>query len=195
MYTGLAHSCYAPLSSHTDGSFPTYGTGKMLDYDVAADLSYNTRDAYFSASNAVKETDKGTTSESITFEVGDILLADRVGIFGDIKDTGTSSDPDEYRSVDEPGPYIGFGYMVNGVRDGTPYYEAYWFYKVQFAKSELNAKTKDRDSIEWGTTKMTGEAMGLRVATDMKVSFHAYAQFASEAAAVAWLKDKANITT
>lgn len=192
MYTGLAHSCYALFKTHIDGSMPTYEAGKMLDYDVGADLEYATRDASFSASNAVKETDRGVTSETITVEEGDIALADRVVLFGDVKDTGSGA-VDEYRVTDEPAPYVGFGYMANGVRDGVPYYETYWHYKVQFGKAALSFKTKPKDSIEWGTTTMVGEALGLRVAADQKVSFHSYAQHASEAAAVAWLKSKAGI--
>lgn len=188
MYTGLAHSCYAKLVSHVDGSRPVYQQGKMLDIDVAADLEFQTRDASFSASNGVVATDRGLSGMTINMEEGDVPPEDRLVLFGETKD-GTT-----YRVTDQPGDYVGYGFMTNVETNGSQQFETYWIYKTQFGKAPLSFKTKPKDSIEWGTVTMTGEAMPLRVSSDMAPSWYEYERHATEQTAVAWLKTRLGIT-
>lgn len=187
---GMIHPVYAPITSHTDGSAITYGTGAVVCHAISATLTQNRRDNPLYGDDVKVENDKGLTDYTLEFE-GDKLTPDmRVALLGDEKITGSTN---EYSVTDENAPEVGFGYVRKLLENNVVKYEAIWFHKIQFAVTSESDNTKG-DQINWGTATINGSGMGVNIDNTGKVRFYAYMQSETLANAVSWLHAKANIT-
>ena len=194
--TGLLYPVYAPVSTYTEGSAITYGTGAVLCHAIEANITYNRRDNPLYADDYKVENDKGLTGYTIAF-TGDRLPNDkRAALLNEtVLTTGTAPNTTVtgYRVTDTNPPYVGFGYIVKALEDNVVKYEAYWFWRVQFSLDNENAHTKE-ENISWGTYPMTGTGFGAVIESGGDVVFFDHMNFGTESAAKSWLNSKAGIT-
>lgn len=187
---GMSYAVAAPITSHTDGSAITYGTGYVVGHAVSANVSFNRNDSKDYGDNIAVDTDFGLNDYTIDFESNDIAPAIRAKLLGWTADATTAT---QYDLTDSNPPLSGFGYLQHLRTDGVDAYDTYWFYKVRFAENSIAASTKE-ENIEWQHVTINGTGMGAYIDSTGKAYHMAYMRFASETAAVAWLKSKANIT-
>jgi len=187
-YVGLKHPVYAPISSEPAGSVPVYGTGRVVGYALEANVSIEHADSKLYADDAVRESDKSFLSGAITLGVDDLAKEECVGMLGSQERT-----VDTYAVVRDAStfdaPYLGFGYYRVRKKNGVRLILALWYYKTQWTEPSEEAKTKG-ESIEWQTPTIEGEVFAI---DDTDGTYRDRYWATSEADAIAWLNEKANI--
>ena len=194
-YIGLRHPVVAPITAETPGTGITYGTGRVLGKAIAANVTYNRPDNPLYADDSIAENDNGITDGTVEFNADDLTNDDRAAVLGlvALQSSGQSPAPTGvYRLTDAAAPYVGFGYLRVRRKSGATTFEAFWFYKVQFAEESENAQTKGQQ-IEWGTPTLNGRFMGVQLDSSGAIAYRDNQLFTTEAAAVAWLDGLANI--
>ena len=93
----------------------------------------------------------------------------------------------------EDAPFIGIGFMRKERYKGTVTFHAYWIYKIQFSKDSDSAQTKG-EQTDFQTETVSGNAVGVTLASNGKVIYYSHSRQSSESAAVSWIKGKAGIT-
>lgn len=205
MNKGLAFSGYAEFpTTWTPGTFPTFTGGKMLDYDIQADVNYTARNGKFYASNRLRAQDNGLASLSADFEEGEINRVAAVDLLGEIKKAGTSGAPDHYHVTNRKGKNVTFMWAEWGEDDDGDYYETWQILKTSFGRTTHTAKTA-KDSIDYGTEKIHCEAEGIIIDSDEVVCYVDIVRFrdktvegvltTAEAQALAYIKTTLGITT
>ncbi len=190
---GLKYFAVAPLSTETDGSEPTYGTGMQVGHLMRADLSWTRGDVSLYGDNVEVEHDNTINSGSLTIGTTYLSIDGRKALLGEAEfGTPATGEVQEYATYDEPAPYVGCGYVTKDSGDGTPTYIGWWYYKVQFGMDE-NANTRG-ENTEYQAPEMTGTILAVRPKSDLKNTFRIFAEFSTEAAAIAWVQDKAGIS-
>ncbi len=187
---GMSYAVAAPITSHTSGNAITYGTGFSVGHAVSANVSFNSNDSKDYGDDVVVDSDLGTNGYTVDFESNDIAPAVRAKLLGWVADATTAT---QYDLTDENPPEHGFGYLQHLRTDGTDAYDTYWFYKVRFTENSISAQTKE-ENIEWQHRTINGTGEGVYLDSTGKAYYVAYMRFATETAAIAWLKSKANIT-
>lgn len=187
---GIKDVIWAPISSYTPGSEPTYGTGKLFSPATMANVVYDRRDNPFYANDVLQDYDRGISGGTTTFEGEDLDDVDLPGLLGEIEHQTTpsgESDPvtDYYLVADKPIPEVGFGYIRVKRKKGVVSYEGVVHLREEFAMDGLDAATK-KQSIEWGTTKLTGKLKGVEIDNSGVENFVAHKTFATYAAAQAF---------
>ena len=103
----------------------------------------------------------------------------------------------EYTIGSGSAPDVGFGYIrvmrASGVSGVSYSYEGWWYYKVKFAVSSEETRTKER-SIEWRTPTLQGQGDGVSLDSSSVLAFAVHKTFETFSAAQTWLKAKAGIT-
>lgn len=205
MNKGFAFSGYAPFPSDwTPGTKPTLTGGKMLDYDIQADVNFTTRNGKFFASNRLRAQDNGIASVAADFEEGEINRAAAVDLLGDVKKEGTSGAPDHYHVTNRKGQEVSFIWAEWGEDDEGEYYETWQILKTSFGRTTHTAKTA-KDSVEYGTEKIHCEAEGIIIDDDQVVCYVDIVRFrdktvqnavvTAEAQALEYIKTTLGITT
>lgn len=189
---GMKHPVYAPYTSGGEGSAIVYGTGKVLCHAISADVTINRRDNPLYGDDTKIENDKGVTDYSIAFVGDDVPNEARVEMLGE-EAVSASSAVTHYEINDVNPPYVGFGYYRILMVDNVKIYEGFWYHKAQFSLDNENTTTKN-EQIDWGTYPMTGTGMGVELDNSGKIHFFDRMQFATEAAAKAWVDGRAGIT-
>lgn len=192
-YIGMRNPAVAPITSHTDGSAITYGTGMILGPAVAANLTFGVADNPDYGDDVIQDNDNGINGYSATVETNNITPEGRAMALGWNPVTGTGSTVTHYEVTDEAAPYVGWGFIRVKLFQGTRSYEAFWFHKAQFSANGINASTKQRQ-IEWNHPQMNVQGMGVYIDNSGKAKYFDWMEFTTEAAALAWLKGRANIT-
>lgn len=195
-FIGMRHVVAATIATETPGAALTYDAGMVVGKAIQGNLTWNRNDNPLYADDAIAENDNGATGGSIELVTDDLLDVVRAYLLGDeaiSAGTGTSATT-EYESTDEPAPYVGFGYMRVRVKNGVTSYQAVWYHKAQFGETTENAQTKGQ-TIEWQTPTLTGRIMGVNDNANGQIRFRRRATFETAAAAIAWLDNKAGITT
>ena len=188
---GMRHPVWAPMNSHTDGSEPTYGNGRVVQESISATLTYNSDpNAALWGDDVIVDLDDGITSYSLNFNPTGIRDGDRQAILGE---EATSSG--EYEITDAAHPWGGFGFF-RVMRDGetrVKYYEAYWCRKIKFRMPSEESRTKE-GQIAWRTPQLEGTGAGLYVDSSDTVKFIKHKTFETASAAKAWLDSLAHIS-
>lgn len=192
-YIGMRSPVVAPITSHTDGSAITYGTGMVLGPAVAANLTFDVADNPDYGDDVIQDNDNGINGYSATLETNNITPEGRAMALGWQGVTGTGSTVTHYEVTDEAAPYVGWGFIRVKLFQGTRSYEAFWFHKSQFSPNGINASTKQRQ-IEWNHPQMSVQGMGVYIDNSGKAKYFDWMEFTTEAAAMTWLKGRANIT-
>ena len=189
---GMMYPVFAPLTTHTDGSMPTYGPGVVIQEARNATITrtYNNNPLY--GDDRIVDDDNGLTSLSISFEPTGLSDSDRKLLLGE-EDYGTSGVSGQWVSDNET-PWGGFGYIRKMRLNGVKSFEAWITLKVKFQEQSMATSTKE-GSISWGTPTLNGNAAGLYVDETDKLRFELHKTFSSISAAKAWLNAMLNVTT
>ena len=189
---GMMHPVWAPLTAHTDGSMPTYGTGRIIQEarNATVTKTYNNNPLY--GDDRIVDDDNGLTELTISFEPTGLNDEDRKVLFAE-DDYGTSGASGQWVSDNET-PWGGFGYMRRMRDNGVRKWEAWFTLKIKFQEESQATSTKE-GSITWGTPTLNGRAAGLYVDSSDKLRYQLHDTFDTAAAAKAWLNALANIST
>ena len=189
--TGMRHPVWAPLASHTDGSEPTYGTGRVVQEAISATLTYTSDpNAVLYGDDRIVDMDDGITGYTLSFNPTGLKDADRAAILGEEANTD-----DSYDITDGAHPWGGFGFfrVMRDGDDSANYYEALWCRKIKFRLPSEETRTKE-GTIQWRTPTMEGTGAGLYVDSGDKVKYIRHKTFTTAAAAKAWLDNLANVS-
>lgn len=187
---GMRHPVWAPLQSHTEGSEPTYGAGRVIQEAIEATINFNadtTTGLY--GDDVMVDMDDGITGYTVNFNPTGLKDADRQAILGEEVTTGSV-----YEITDAGSPWGGFGYFrVMRDENRTRYYEAYWCRKIKFREPSQTTRTKE-GSVQWRTPTLEGTGAGLIVDGGEKIKYIKHKTFETAAAAKAWLDGLANVS-
>ena len=189
-YIGMRRLVAAPVTSHTDGSAITYGTGMVLGPAVAASLTFDVADNPDFGDDVIIDNDNGVNGYNATVETNNISPEGRAMVLG-WDPSGTT--PTHYDVTDEAAPVVGWGFIRVKMYKGVRSYEAFWFHKSQFSPNGINASTKQRQ-ITWNHPQMSVMGMGAYIDSSGKAKYFQWMEFSSETAAQTWLDAKANIS-
>ena len=189
---GMMYPVFAPLTTHTDGSMPTYGPGVVIQEARNATITRTYNDNPLYGDDRIVDDDNGLTSLSISFEPTGLSDSDRKLLLGE-EDYGTSGVSGQWVSDNET-PWGGFGYIRKMRLNGVKSFEAWITLKVKFQEQSMATSTKE-GSISWGTPTLNGNAAGLYVDETDKLRFELHKTFSSISAAKAWLNAMLNVTT
>lgn len=188
---GMIYPVFAPLVSHTDGSMPTYGTGRVLQDARNATITKTVSDNPLYGDDRVVDNDNETTAINISFESTGLTAEDRVAVLGDVAQTGTDGGYIENASATPKG---GFAYIRRMRDNGTRKFEAWLVLSVQFQEATQSAATREGQT-NWGTPTLTGNCESMYVDGTGEPRFRLYNVFDTAAAAKAWINGLLNVST
>lgn len=188
---GMMYPVFAPLTSHTDGSMPVYGTGFVIHEARTATVTREYANNPLYGDDRIVDDDNGMTGLTISFESTGLSDTDRKALFGE-DEYGTSGVSGLWVSDNET-PWGGFGF-IRKMRDaGTKKFEAWWTLKIKFQEESQTTSTKE-GSITWNTPTLSGRGAGLYVDSSDKQRYQLHKTFDTASAAKAWLNGLANIS-
>lgn len=186
---GLKGLTYAKVASGGDGTAVSYTGGKQkADLMVRANVRYERDKAKQYADDHAVESVNGITGGSVELETAslpDEVISDFMGY------TLTQG---EMVVTDEEAPYLGIGYYTKEIFHGVKSFKSYWFFKTQPGMTEDSAETKGQ-STTFQNSNITADLLGVVQSEGGAVEFQATKTHTTEAAAIAWLKTKAGIST
>lgn len=185
---GMIYPVFAPMVSHTDGSMPVYGTGRVLQEARNATVTKTVADNPLYGDDRVVDNDNETTAVSISFESTGLDDADRVAVLGDVLRTDN-----EYWENAGATPKGGFAYIRRMRDNGVRKFEAWLALCVQFQEATQSTQTRE-GQINWGVPTLTGNCESMYVDDSGEPRFRLHATFETAAAAKAWINGKLNIT-
>ena len=191
---GMMYPVFAPISAHTDGSMPTYGTGFVIQEARNATVNREYQNNPLYGDDRIVDDDNGMTGLTISFESTGLSDADRTALFGE-EDYGTSGASGLWVSDNET-PYGGFGYIRKMRAAGTVTYEAWLTLKIKFQEESQVTNTKE-GTITWGTPTLNGRAASLDVDGSGKLRYQLHKTFSGDSAltnAKNYLKAYLNVT-
>ena len=184
---GMMYPVWAPLNTETEGSLPTYGTGRVVQEARSANVTKEINNNPLYGDDRVVDDDNGMTGLTVNFESTGLSMDDRVAILAETLDSTDGQWED-----DSATPYGGFGY-IRVMRDsGVRKFEAYWILKIKFQEESQETATKE-GQIQWRTPTLVGRAAGLDIDGSGKLRFRKHKTFDSASAAKAWLQAKLNV--
>ena len=189
---GMMYPVWAPITDHTDGSMPTYGTGSVIQEARNATVNREYANNPLYGDDRIVDDDNGLTGLTMSFESTGLSDADRKLLLGE-EDYGTSGVSGQWVSDNET-PWGGFGYIRKMRDNGTKKFEAWWTLKIKFQEEQQATSTRE-GSISWGTPTLNGRAAALYVDSSDKGRFQLHKTFAQIADAKTWLNTLAHITT
>lgn len=188
---GMMYPIWAPLTSHTDGSMPTYGTGRVIQEARNATVNREYANNPLYGDDHIVDDDNGLTGLTMSFESTGLTDEDRVAMLGEETNANTTTGG-QWVSDNET-PWGGYGYIrkmrLNGVRS----FEAWWTLKIKFQEESMATQTRE-GQITWGTPTLNGRADGLIIDSSDKQRYQLHKTFETISAAKTWLNGLANIT-
>lgn len=189
---GVKHPVYAPIASIPDESTPVYGAGIILGKMTKVDISFNYAEGSLYADDALAEYDAKLQGGTITIGVDELPISKRTMLFHHLTST-VAEVTTLYACADDTIPHGGFGYYKTLMVDSKRKFKARWYYNVTFHEGNEGAETAN-DSINFKDTEIIGTFIPVYNA-DVGDAIYEEVEFATEAAAVAWLDDHAGITS
>ena len=188
---GMMYPVFAPLVSHTEGSMPTYGTGRVIQEarNASVTKTYNNNPLY--GDDRIVDDDNGLQSLTMSFESTGLSNEDRVMLFGEKQ--GTVGGLTAYLEGDNETPWGGFGYIRKMRDNGVKKFEAWITLKIKFQEESQATATKE-GAISWGTPTLNGRAAGLYVDSTDKLRFQLHKTFATASDAKSWLNTMLNVS-
>ena len=189
---GMMYPVFAPISAHTDGSMPTYGTGFVIQEARNATVNREYQNNPLYGDDRIVDDDNGMTGLTISFEPTGLSEDDRKKLLGEEESevTGISG---QWVSDNET-PWGGFGFIRKMRLNGTKKFEAWITLKIKFQEETMTTSTKE-GSITWNTPTLSGRAAGLYVDSSDKLRFQLHETFDTIAAAKSWLNTRLNVST
>ena len=188
---GMMYPVWAPLTSHTEGSMPVYGTGKVIQEARNATITRTYNDNPLYGDDRIVDDDNSLTALTMTFESTGLSDADRVALLGE--ESNSDSTTGGQWVSDNESPYGGFGYIRKMRENGVRKFEAWITLKIKFQEESQATQTKE-GSISWGTPTLNGRAAGLYVDSSDKQRFQLHKSFDTIAAAKTWLNGLLNVS-
>jgi hypothetical protein len=188
---GMKYLTFAPITAGTAQSAITYGTGVVAEHAISGNITYNFDEQSLYGDDKLAEYFKGLTGYDI--ELGLTELDDALAVLLGIERAATATNITTYHMVADNTTSVGVGFVQTLIVNGAKSYVGYWFHKATFSINNENAQTKG-ESIEWQTPTLTGKGWGVELDASNGVQYRERQVFTTEAAALAWLKSKANIT-
>ena len=188
---GMMYPVWAPLTSHTEGSMPVYGTGKVIQEARNATITRTYNDNPLYGDDRIVDDDNSLTALTMTFESTGLSDADRVALLGE--ESNSDSTTGGQWVSDNESPYGGFGYIRKMRENGVRKFEAWITLKIKFQEESQATQTKE-GSISWGTPTLNGRAAGLYVDSSDKQRFQLHKTFDTIAAAKTWLNGLLNVS-
>ena len=191
---GMMYPVFAPITAHTDGSMPTYGTGVVIQEARNATITMTFNNNPLHGDDRIVADDNGLQDLTVSFEPTGLSDSDRVLLFGE--DTGSVGGITAQLISDNETPYGGFGFVRKMFDDSTnaKKYEAWIILKVKFQEESMSTATKE-GSISWGTPTLTGRAAGLYIDSNDRQRYIAHSSFATAAAAKSWINTVLNVSS
>ena len=188
---GMMYPVFAPITTHTDGSMPTYGTGFVIQEARNATVNREYQNNPLYGDDRIVDDDNGMTGLTISFEPTGLSEDDRKKLLGEEESevTGISG---QWVSDNET-PWGGFGFIRKMRANGTKKFEAWLTLKIKFQEETMTTSTKE-GSITWNTPTLNGRAAGLYVDSSDKLRFQLHETFDTIAAAKAWLNAFLNVS-
>lgn len=186
---GMMYPVWAPLNSFTEGSMPTYGTGRAIYEARTATVTFERSNNPDYGDDRIVAEDNSATGMTIQFESTGISDDDRQAMLGE--ETRTAGG--QWVS-DQPSPWGGFGYidkMMN--EDASAFvYKAWITLKVHFQEDSRTSQTRE-GSIAWGHPQFTGRAIPIDIDGTGKNRFQLHQTFETIAAAKAFINGILNV--
>lgn len=180
-YFGATTPIIAKLTADT----PTYEDGFECGEAMEITLETSNSEANLYGNNRAVNSINRFQALTVTLGVTRLPKEAYEVMFGrTVGDTGGVT----FKSTDVPN-YVGMGFVTMEEVDGVTKYVPYWVYKVKFAAPSAAASTIG-DSITFNSPSLTGTAIAL---TDGR--YQDFDICDTEAEAIEWLKDKADMTT
>ena len=189
---GMMYPVFAPLTSHTDGSMPVYGTGVVIQEarNCTITKTYNENPLY--GDDRIVDDDNGMQALTASFEPTGLSDADRVLLFGEKVAEVTTGVTGQWEG-DNATPYGGFGYIRKMRDNGVKKFEAWIILKIKFTEDSQATATKE-GSISWGTPTLNGRAAGLYIDNTDEIKWRVHYTFDTIAAAKAWINTILNVS-
>ena len=189
---GMMYPVFSPLVSHTPGSMPSYGTGRVLQEarELNVNKTYNTNPLY--GDDREVDSDNGLTGLSYDFENTGLNDEDKQVLLGEVTNADTLTGG-QWES-DNDTPYGAFAHIEKmREEDGTKKYEVYIALKIKFQETSHTARTQEGNQISWGVPRVNGTAAPLDVDGSGELRFRLHKAFSSTAAAKAWINGILNV--
>lgn len=186
----LKNLVIAPLATEPNAAAPTYSAGLKAGHLMRANVSWNRSDVKLHGDDKLVAKDNSITSGTIT--VGTTYLSrEALSMLFDYTANGTGENARYVLGADSS-PHVGVGYVWKDELKASNPYTAVWFYKVQFSMNEdMNTRGENK---EYGTPEMEGTIFGVFPDATGNPKFREEGDFATEAAAIAYINGKAGIT-
>lgn len=188
---GMMYPVFAPLVSHTEGSMPTYGTGRVIHEARNATVTKTYNDNPLNGDDRIVDDDNGLQSLTMTFESTGLSNDDRVMLFGETQ--ATVGGLTAFLESDNETPWGGFGYIRKMRENGVRKFEAWITLKIKFQEESQATNTKE-GTISWGTPTLNGRAAALYIDSSDNMRFRVHQTFDTIAAAKAWLNTVLNVS-
>ena len=191
---GMMYPVFAPITGHTDGSMPTYGTGTVIQEARNATITMTYNDNPLYGDDRIVADDNGLQSLTVSFEPTGLSDSDRKLLFGE--DEVAISGVTAQMVSDNETPYGGFGFVrkMYDEAENAKKFEAWVILKVKFQEESMATNTKE-GSISWGTPTLNGRAASLYIDSTDKQRFIAHASFATASAAKTWINSVLNVSS
>lgn len=188
---GMLYPVWAPISSHTDGAMPTYGTGTVINEARNATVTREYANNPLYGDDRIVDDDNGLTGLTMTFESTGLTDSDRVTLLGEESNANTTTGG--YWVSDAETPWGGFGYIRKMRDDGTTKFEAWITLKIKFQEESQATQTRE-GQISWGTPTLNGRAAGLIVDSSEKQRYQLHKTLDTLSAAKAWINGILNVS-
>jgi hypothetical protein len=179
---GFKLLAWAKILSETSSALPTFDTGKIIGKAISANLAVTNAEGTLYADNEIAEEISEFSSALLTAEAADIALADLAALYGADYVSGEL----QFGGADNA-PYGGLGgyqvVSVNNVRK----YRAYFMPKGKATVPDETDNTKT-NSISFGT-----QPLRIKFMTPLFGKWRYIKEFATEAAARAYVETKLNV--
>lgn len=189
---GMKYLTFTPITAETPQSAITYGTGVVAQHAISGEVTYNRDEQKLFGDDALAEYYNGLTDYDMT--LGLTELDDDLVVMLGIERAATATNVTTYHMVADNQQAVGVGFMQTQIKNGVTSYIGYWFHKVTFVINTESAQTRG-ETLEWQTPTLNGQGWGVELDTTNGAQYRERQVFTTEAAALAWLKGKANITT
>ena len=188
---GMLYPVWAPLTAHTDGSMPTYGTGRVIQEARNANINREYANNPLYGDDRIVDDDNGLTGLTMSFESTGLSKQDRLTLLGE-EDSEIIGISGTFVSDNET-PWGGFAYIRKMRENGVKKFEAWLTLKIKFQEETQATQTKE-GQISWGTPTLNGRAAGLYVDSSDKQRYQLHETFATIAEAKTWINNLLHVS-
>ena len=202
-HVGMKYPVAAPLTEANGAA--SYADGFVIGKAIEFSGNPNSNDVELWADDGIAETDKSLKNLETSMNVDDLSLKVQADLLGhtytaavDAVEADNTATPPVAAVAAVPegivikesdtAPFYGEGFYKRRKKNGVITYTVVWLHKVQHTRPAENAATKG-ENIEFQTDTINGKAYPL----DSGEIYEKHV-FTTEAAAIAWLNDKADIS-